>query len=355
MPNNSNDEKPALSGLGLPELLECLKASDLAEYKIKQIHSWLYAKYAGNFAKMTDLSISEREFLETNFKISALKQLDCQVSKDGTKKYLFSLDQSDKYIESVFMKFQNRKELSVCVSSQVGCAVGCKFCATSFVNFKRNLTSQEIVDQVMSIQRDNNVRIGNIVYMGQGEPLLNTKEVIKSIEVFNYSVGIGGRHITVSTSGIIPGILELAKANLPITLALSLHAGDDELRNSLMPGVKIYTIKDTFEALNYYYEITKRRITIEYVLLAGVNDTIDQAKKLAKLISKLNCHVNLIPYNPINEISDTITFKRPSHEAQEAFKAVVETSGRKVTSRLERGKDISAACGQLHNKYLVSN
>ncbi len=350
--NSLKPSKLALSGLSLPDLIKVLEPTQLPLYKLKQIHAWIYAKFGTSFSQMSDLSLAERQLLDNNYVLSVLNTKDCQISKDGTKKYLFSLNNDDKYIESVLMTFQKREDLSVCVSSQVGCAVGCKFCATSFVNFKRNLTSQEIVDQVMSIQRDNQVRIGNIVYMGQGEPLLNTEEVIKSIYVFANSVGIGKRHITVSTSGIIPGINRLAKENLPITLALSLHACDDDLRNSIMPGVKTYSIKNTFQALTEYLQTTNRRVTIEYVLLAGVNDSSEQAHKLAKLVSKINCHINLIPYNPINELSESISYKRPSIEVQEAFKAIVETSGRKVTSRLERGKDISAACGQLHNKHL---
>jgi 23S rRNA (adenine2503-C2)-methyltransferase len=272
------------------------------------------------------------------------------VSSDGTRKYLFSLPDG-KLVESVLMSFHDRKNLSACLSSQVGCAVGCTFCATGYLGFKRNLTKQEIVDQIMSIQRESGLRIGNIVYMGQGEPLLNVDEVVASIRTVIGSVGIGARHITVSTSGIIPGIERLAKEHLPLTLALSLHAPDPETREKIVPITRKFPLEELIPALKDYAETTGRRVTIEYVLLAGVTDSAKQARDLADMVRDIHCNVNLIPFNPIYDEHGKSLYKRPTRAAQEQFKKIVERSGRTVTIRLERGTDIDAACGQLHNKF----
>lgn len=344
----------ALSGLDLHEIEQFVKTLGLPPYRARQIHSWIYDKYASSFDEMTDLSSEIREKLANTTRLSLLKLAHLQVSGDGTRKYLFALPDGQ-MVESVLMSFADRKSLSACVSSQVGCAVGCTFCATGYLGFKRNLTKQEIVDQIMSIQRESGLRISNIVYMGQGEPLLNTEEVIQSIKTIIKSVKIGARHITISTSGIVPGIKRLAKENLPITLALSLHAPDTKTREQIVPITKKYPLRELIPALCAYADTTGRRVTIEYVMLAGVTDSPEQARDLSDMVRDIHCNVNLIPFNPIYNKEGQIVYERPSRNVQETFKKIVERSGRIVTIRLERGTDIDAACGQLHNKYADGN
>lgn len=344
------DQLPALSGMNAEELHEFVRALGLPAYRAKQLHTWIYAKYASGFDQMTDFSIDLRKKLAQAAQIALLQMAHLQVSADGTRKYLFALPDG-KMVESVMMTFQDRANLTACVSSQVGCAVGCTFCATGYLGFTRNLSSQEIVDQVMCIERESGKRIANIVYMGQGEPLLNVDNVIDSIHTIIRSVGIGARHITVSTSGIVPGIRRLTKENLPITLALSLHAPDTRTREKIVPITKKYPIHEVLDALNDYVETTGRRVTIEYVLLAGLTDSPEQAKALADLVKDLHCNINLIPFNPIADASGVILYKRPSRQAQFTFKQLAQRTGKTVTIRLERGVDIDAACGQLHNVY----
>ena len=346
----SDQDKKALSGLTLDQLVDFAKELGLPAFRGKQLHSWIYAKYAQTFDEMTDLSVDLRELLKSKARIPLLKLAHLEVSRDGTRKYLFELPDG-KLVESVLMCFDDRDALSACVSSQVGCAVGCTFCATGYLGFKRNLNCQEIVDQAMCIQRESGRRISNIVYMGQGEPLLNVDNVVLSIRALIASVGIGARHITVSTSGIIPGIRQLAAQRLQITLALSLHAPDDETRDVIVPINRKFPIADLIEALHQYYDATGRRITVEYVLLAGVTDTPAQARELAELLRHLHCNINLIPYNPTQAGDGVEVYARPSLDAQHRFKNIAESSGKTVTIRLERGTDISAACGQLHNSY----
>jgi 23S rRNA (adenine2503-C2)-methyltransferase len=349
--SSSTSPPLALSGLDLGEIEQFVKSLNLPAYRARQIHSWIYDKYAKDFNDMTDLSAEVREQLAKKTRVSLLKLAHLQVSRDGTRKYLFELPDGQ-MVESVLMSFADRKSLSACVSSQVGCAVGCTFCATGYLGFKRNLTKQEIVDQIMSIQRESGLRISNIVYMGQGEPLLNTEEVIQSINTIIKSAKVGARHITVSTSGIVPGIKRLAQENLPITLALSLHAPDTSTREQIVPITKKYPLGELIPALCDYSDTTGRRVTIEYVLLAGVTDTPEQARDLSDMVRDIHCNVNLIPFNPIYNKEGQILYARPSRNAQETFKKIVERSGRTVTIRLERGTDIDAACGQLHNKHI---
>ena len=343
-------QKTALSGMNLAELEQFVTELGLPRFRAKQLHSWIYSKWASSFDEMTDLSAELREQLKQVAQIPLLKPAHRQVSEDGTRKYLFELPDG-KFVESVLMSFHDRPSLSACLSSQVGCAVGCTFCATGYLGFTRNLTAPEIVDQVMSIQRESGQRVANLVYMGQGEPLLNTDEVIKSIYTMMESVGIGQRHITVSTSGIIPGIKRLAEEDLQITLALSLHAPDTATRQKIVPITKKFGIDDLIAALREYSEATRRRVTIEYVLLAGVTDRPEQARQLADLVEDINCNINLIPYNPTYGINGQVLYERPSRHAQERFKKIAESTGKTVTIRLERGTDIDAACGQLHNVY----
>lgn len=342
--------KTPLSGKTLPELTEFVKELGLPAYRAKQIHSWIYAKWAKSFEEMTDLPADLRKKLDEVAQISMLKLAHMQVSKDGTRKYLFELPDG-KFVESVLMSFNDRDSLSACVSTQVGCAVGCTFCATGFLGFTRNLKAQEVVDQIMCIQRESDKRVSNVVYMGQGEPLLNVEEVITSIHTISQSVGIGFRHLTVSTSGIIPGIERLAEEGLPIVLALSLHTPDRKTREEIVPISKKYPLPKLMKALTDYADKTKRRVTIEYVLLAGVNDTDEQGRELAQLVRDVPCMINLIPYNSTETPEGITPYKRPSMKAQQRFKHLAESTGKTVTIRLERGTDIDAACGQLHNTY----
>ena len=334
----------------LTEITEFVKKMGLPAFRARQLHTWIYAKYADSFDLMSDLSKDLKNTLQEQASISLLELVHLEVSKDGTRKYLFRLP-DENMVESVLMSFDDRESISACVSSQVGCAVGCTFCATGLMGFERNLSSQEIVDQLMSMQRESGKRVSNLVYMGQGEPLLNTEEVIKSIRTMMSSVGIGQRHITVSTAGIIPGIRRLAEENLQITLALSLHATDDETRNRIVPINLMYPVDELVRELEDYFGRTRRRITIEYVMLAGCNDSPEQARKLSELVKDLNCNINLIPYNPVNTDKDLLAYRRPSMETQLRFKKIAESTGKVVTIRLERGTDIQAACGQLHNMF----
>jgi 23S rRNA (adenine2503-C2)-methyltransferase len=345
--------KVALSGLDLTQLTDFVKAMGLPAFRAKQIHTWIYAKYANSLDEMTDLSVELREKLKDVADVPLLTISHLEVSRDGTRKYLFALPDG-LLVESVLIAFENRPNLSVCLSSQVGCAVGCTFCATGYLGFKRNLSSQEMVDQVMAIQRESGERIANIVYMGQGEPLLNCDAVIQSIETINQSVGIGARHITVSTSGIVPGINQLAAANLPITLALSLHAPDSNTREEIVPITKKYSIQAVMQAMNDYYNTTRRRLTIEYVMLKGVNDSDDQARHLAEMLKDVHCNINLIPFNPTRNNEGEITYLRPDMKTQRRFAEIAGRTGKTVTIRLERGTDIDAACGQLANKFVQS-
>ncbi len=340
----------ALSGLSLAQIETFVREQGLPRFRATQIHSWIYSKYAASFDEMTDLSSDLKAKLKTVAKIPLLEIAHLQVSRDDTRKYLFKLPDG-KIVESVLMSFQDRPSLSACVSSQVGCAVGCTFCATGYLGFTRNLTSQEIIDQVMCIQRESARRVGNVVYMGQGEPLLNVENVIESLHVMTTSVGIGARHLTVSTSGIVPGINRLAEADLPITLALSLHAPDTKTREEIVPITKRYPLDQLMQSLHDYYATTGRRVTIEYVLLAGVTDLPEQAKALAEMVKDLHCNINLIPFNPTADDQGVILYERPSRESQQRFKQLAERTGKTVTIRLERGTDIDAACGQLHNKF----
>lgn len=342
--------KTALSGLSLSQMEGFTVALGLPAFRARQLHGWIYSKWAKSFDEMTDLSQDLRNSLKQRATVELLSLAHLQVSNDGTRKYLFALPDGT-LVESVLMSFEDRPSLSACVSSQVGCAVGCTFCATGYLGFKRNLTRQEIVDQIMSIQRESGKRVANVVYMGQGEPLLNVEEVVASIDILIQSVGIGARHITVSTSGIVPGMRALAERKLPITLALSLHAPDTLTREEIVPITQKYPIDEVMSALSDYADTTGRRVTIEYVMLKGVTDRPEQAKQLAELVRDVHCNINLIPFNPTtNEKGETL-YQRPTRESQLQFKRLAEKSGKTVTIRLERGTDIDAACGQLHNQF----
>ena len=334
-----------LSGLSLKEIEDFVASLNASKYRAKQIHNWIYSKSVNSIEEMTDLSKSFREELKKIATVSNSKIKIKQESKDGTIKYLIEYPDGE-CVETVLMRFDNRANLTACVSSQVGCAVNCSFCATGKRGFIRNLTYQEIVEQVLTIQRDTGLKITNIVFMGQGEPLLNLENVLKALEIFNNDFQIGARRITISTSGIIPKIYELAEMELQSTLAISLHSPIHEQRAKLMPIENKYPLNELKKALKYYIEKTGRRITIEYILIHEFNDSLEVAKKLAEFMKDLKCNVNLIPYNTVGES----IYKKPNNNDIMKFKYIIEHSGKKVTVRLERGADIDAACGQLSGK-----
>ena len=332
-------------GKNLQELEEFMLANDQSKFRAKQVYNWIYLKSVSTFDEMTDLPISARELLKEKTKLCSIFIKDKQVSQDGTMKFLFELKDGN-FAEAVLMRFDNRANLTACISTQVGCPMGCEFCATAKLGFKRNLDVDEIIQQIFLIQADTGLKVTNIVYMGQGEPLLNFDNLIGSIKIFREQFQIGARRITVSTCGIIPQINKLADLDFQSTLAISLHAGDQETRANIMPVAKKYGFEELLSCLKKYTEKTGRRVTIEYVLIKDVNDGLEDAKRLAYAISKLKSNVNLIVYNQ-NEKSN---FKKPSKENVMKFKYILEVSGKKVTVRLERGADIDAACGQLASK-----
>lgn len=334
-----------LAGMTLSELEDLMAKMGATKFRAKQIHNWIYAKSVSCIDDMTNLSKDFREQLKQVASVTESKIKVKQVSSDGTLKYLIEYPDGE-CVETVLMRFDNRANLTACVSSQVGCAVNCSFCATGKGGFKRNLTYQEIIEQVLSIQRDTGLKVTNIVFMGQGEPLLNLNNVLRALEIFNNDFQIGARRITISTSGIIPGIKRLAEMNLQSTLAISLHAPNHKLRAELMPIENKYPIDELKNALISYVEKTGRRITVEYILIHGFNDTPEVAKELAVLLRGIKCNINLIPYNSVIEND----YKKPSNNDIMKFKYLLEHSGKKVTVRLERGADIDAACGQLRGK-----
>lgn len=334
----------------LDELGEYFISIGDKKYRAIQIFEWLYRYRVDSFLEMSNLSKKTIEHLENNFEIKLLDIEKLQVSSDGTRKYLFKLSDGH-FIESVLMRHNYGN--SICVTSEVGCNMGCAFCASGELGCIRRLTLAEMVLQVLTVQKDldkTNERITNVVVMGIGEPFDNYDCLLKFLRVINYPKGleIGARHITVSTCGIVPKIREFAEFELQINLALSLHAPNDELRSSLMKINKKYNLESVMDALKDYYKKTNRRVTFEYILLSGINDTKECAKELIKLIKGMNVYVNLIPYNEVQ----TKPFKQTPHEKAEEFFSILHKNGINVTLRMEHGADIDAACGQLRAKKM---
>ena len=332
-------------GKNLAELENFMLSNEQSKFRAKQVYNWIYLKSVSSYDEMTDLPLSARELLKEKTQLCSISIKDKQVSKDGTMKFLFELKDGN-FAEAVLMRFDNRANLTACISTQVGCPMGCTFCATAKLGFKRNLDVDEIIQQIFLIQADTGLKVTNIVYMGQGEPLLNFDNLLESIRIFREQFQIGARRITVSTCGIIPQINKLADLNFQSTLAISLHAGDQKTRQEIMPVAKKYGYDELISCLKKYTEKTGRRVTVEYVLMKDVNDSIEDAKNLAYAIAKLKSNVNMIVYNQ-NEKSP---YKKPLKENVLKFKYILEASGKKVTVRLERGADIDAACGQLASK-----
>ncbi|MDU3723848.1 23S rRNA (adenine(2503)-C(2))-methyltransferase RlmN [Clostridium celatum] len=331
----------------LEELQSWMKENGESAFRAKQVISWIY-KGVKEFDEMKNIPVALREKLKENFLISLPTIVEVYESKvDDTKKMLLSLKDNN-LIECVIMKYKHGN--SICVSTQVGCRMGCKFCASTLGGRIRDLSAGEILSQVMVAQNYIGERISNIVLMGSGEPLDNFENVTKFLKLVNaeYGLNIGQRHITLSTCGIVPKIKELADLDLSITLAISLHAFSDEKRKVIMPIANKYSISEILDACKYYMDKTGRRITYEYSLVSGVNDSREDAKSLATLLKSMNCHVNLIPVNEIKEN----TLKRPSRKTVEDFENILKSYGIEVTIRREMGTDINAACGQLRRSYL---
>lgn len=336
-----------LLDLDIDDLQMLLSNMGQEKFRAKQIFQWL-GKGVSDIDQMTNLSKALRASLKDMSYIGRLRILQKRISKiDGTSKYLFELKDGN-VIESVLMEYKHG--LSVCISSQVGCKMGCKFCASTGIGFVRNLTPGEMLDQVISIQLDESRRIGHIVIMGIGEPLDNYENVVKFLRLVNHPEGlnIGYRNISLSTSGLVPEILKLSQEGMPITLSVSLHASNDEIRDILMPVNKKYSIDKLIEACKIYTEVTKRRISFEYALISGVNDSDENAVELAGLVKGMLCHINLIPVNAV----EGVDFRKSSRQKSEHFGNILRKYGIEATIRRELGSDIEAACGQLRRSVI---
>ena len=317
------------------------------KFRAEQIFKWLYQDKVTSFDEMLNLSLELREKLKQNYTMCNYNILKKQESSDGTIKYLFDVLDGNA-IESVLMSYHHG--YSVCVSSQIGCKMGCKFCASTGIKFIRSLSSGEIVEQIIKIEQDTGVRVSNVVFMGIGEPLDNYENVINAIRILNNQKGlnIGARHISISTSGLVPMIYKLAEENIQCTLSISLHATTDEKRSSMMPVNKLYKIEELLKACKDYIKITNRRISFEYALAKDNNDNLEDAERLSKLLKGMNCHVNLIPINKI----ENGKFSKSTNENIMKFRDYLNDHGIVATVRRELGADIDAACGQLRRKNL---
>lgn len=331
----------------LEELQTWMKENNESSFRAKQIISWIY-KGVTEFKGMRNLPKTLITKMEENFNIDLPEIVEVYKSEiDGTEKFLLAFKDGN-LIESVLMRYKHGN--SICISTQVGCRMGCKFCASTIEGRVRNLTCGEILSEVIVVQNYIKERISNIVLMGSGEPLDNYENVVKFLKVVSadYGLNIGQRHITLSTCGIVPKIYELADQEFSVTLAISLHAFSDEKRKEIMPIANKYTINEILEACRYYLNKTNRRITFEYALVKDVNDGKEDAKALGKLLKGMLCHVNLIPVNEIKENS----FKRSSKKTIDDFSEILKNHGIEVTTRREMGSDINAACGQLRRSYM---
>lgn len=340
-----------IKNYSLDELKEELQKIGEKSYRATQIYEWIYSKRVQSFDDMTNLSIDLREKLKNNFSMGNFRIVKKLESVDGTKKYLFDInDEKGNLIESVLMQYHHG--FTVCVSSQIGCRMGCKFCASTGIKFERGLFPGEIVEQILAIEEDAKIRISNIVFMGIGEPLDNYDNVMKAIEIINNpkALNIGARHISLSTSGIVPKIYDLADKNMQCTLSISLHSTNNEKRSEMMPINKVYPIEELMKACKYYIEKTNKRISFEYALAKSENDNLKDADELVKLLKGMLAHVNLIP---INEIKDG-KYTKSTNENIIRFRDYLNEKGIVATIRRELGSDIEAACGQLRKQNLES-
>ena len=341
-----------LKGLLPEELVEFVGRLGQQPYRARQLQAWIYARGVADPDAMTDLSKSFREELKEVARVSQLDEAARQEARSGQAvKFLFSLPDGER-IESVLITDGERR--TACLSSQVGCPLGCRFCATARMGFVRNLSTAQIIDQLLQVNRfagERGERVTNVVMMGMGEPLLNYDEVMRAIRIMRLELGpgIGGRKITVSTAGFVPGIRRLAREELNVGLAISLNATGDEQRERLMPINRKYPIAELMDAAREFFEVGGRRVTFEYVLMAGVTDADDDALRLAELTRAVPCKINLIPYNELGPESD---FRRPDAERVDRFRQLLETrSPMPVTVRDSRGREIDAACGQLYQRH----
>ena len=339
--------KKDIASLNWEELQKELLEAGEKKFRASQIYEWIHKKGAEDFSEMTNLSKALREKLEQNFRIPKVEMIARQISKkDGTNKFLFCLEDGN-VVESVLMRYKHGN--SVCISSQVGCRMGCRFCASTLDGLERNLEPSEMLGQIYRIEKIIGERVSNVVVMGTGEPLDNYDNLLKFIHLLTdeHGLHISQRNVTVSTCGIVPKILSLAEENLQITLALSLHGSTQEKRKQLMPVANKYELSEVLKACDTYFEKTGRRMTYEYSLVHGVNDTDQDAQELSELLHGRNCHLNLIPVNPIKERD----YQRPTRENAQKFQNKLEKRGINVTIRRDMGSDIDGACGQLRRRF----
>lgn len=338
-----------VKSMTLSELTEAVIKEEYPKFRAKQIYDWFHVKLCRSVEEMSNVPKDIRQWLAKDF--ITVEVVERLVSKtDGTNKFVFRLNDGN-VIESVFMPYKHGN--SVCISSQAGCRMGCRFCASTLMGLSRNLTASEMLDQIYAITRITGERVSNVVVMGTGEPLDNYDNLLRFLTLLTNEDGlhISQRNVTVSSCGIVPQIYKLADEKLAITFAVSLHAPNDEKRKALMPIANKYSIEELMKACKYYFKTTGRRITFEYSLVAGENDTKEDARQLCDLLSGFPCHVNLIPVNPIKERN----FKRTDQNSVQKFKVLLEKNAINVTIRRGMGKDIDAACGQLRKAYMEEN
>ena len=340
-------EKTDLKSLPMDQLEQWVLEHGEKKFRAKQLYQWMHVKLADSVEQMSNLPAKLREQISENSTFTVLKQVTMQESAiDGTRKYLFELEDHN-MVESVLMRYKHGN--SVCISSQVGCRMGCRFCASTLLGLSRNLYPSEMLDQIYAIQKATGERVSHLVVMGTGEPFDNFESLCRMIELLCSPEGlnISHRNITVSTCGIVPKIYEFADRNPQVTLAISLHSPNDTMRKELMPIANKYSMDELMKAAKYYTKTTGRRITFEYSLVKGVNDKKEHAEELISRVKGMNCHINLIPVNPIKERD----FEQSTQNNVTAFKHILERQHIQVTVRREMGRDIQAACGQLRKSY----
>lgn len=346
-------DRAALAGLSRDELIHSLAEQGLPSYRADQIMAWFYRRGIVEFAAMTDLPEAVREQLSQSYHPRTLSLARAQGSRDSTRKFLFRLNDG-RFIETVLIPAspalygEPSDRFTLCVSSQVGCAFDCKFCASGLAGFTRNLEVSEIVEQILLAQEAGQQRVNNLVFMGMGEPLANFANLMRAIQIINapWGIGIGARRITISTSGLAPMIRRLADQPLQLRLAVSLHGASDEVRERIMPINRRYPLAELMDSLRYFRQRKQQKITFEFILIEGINDSLAQAALLAEKARELSAKVNLIPYNKV----DGLEWRRPAANRQQAFLNVLRRAGVPATLRREKGHDIDAACGQLRLK-----
>jgi len=342
-----------IKGLLREELQRTFRVLDEPSFRLDQVLQWIYEKQATGFEQMTNLPAPLRQKLAAEFELNAVQKIHTRNATDTTEKYLFQLADHS-LIETVLIPAtpgltSTSDRNTVCVSTQVGCAYGCRFCASGLAGVKRNLTTAEIVDQVWSLQKLTGQRVSNIVVMGMGEPLANYDNLMRALQIINapWALGIGARKITVSTVGLAPQIRHLAEDPLQIRLAVSLHAATDEVRAKIMPVARKFSLKELIEACEYYSQTKGKMLTFEYILIENINDMLEQAHKLVGIARRVHAKVNLIPYNPVADLP----WRRPDRDRCKAFEHVLRQAGIPSTLRTEKGTDINAACGQLRLQH----